>query len=111
MVSMCNHQITDLPIPDTNLYHQISIAENKKAKTAFITPNGLIQFRIMPFGLANVPTTFQRNKNQVTLENSRSFESNRCSYRNGSASFSTQSSPNKGSTNMNGIKNGKFVKQ
>lgn len=41
-------------------YWQIRVAENSHEKTAFVTHDGLFEFRVMPFGLCNAPVTFQR---------------------------------------------------
>ena len=41
-------------------YWQVEVDDESKPKTAFTTHNGLFEFRKMPFGLANAPSTFQR---------------------------------------------------
>ncbi|KAI5626698.1 hypothetical protein C0J50_13742 [Silurus asotus] len=41
-------------------YHQIAVSDRDRAKTAFTTPFGLFEYRRMPFGVCNGPSTFQR---------------------------------------------------
>ena len=41
-------------------YYHISLSENSKAKTAFVTPFGKYQFEAVPFGLAQAPAYFQQ---------------------------------------------------
>lgn len=46
-------------------YWQIPIAEEDKHKTAFITPDGLWEFNVTPFGLKTYPAVIQRCMDQV----------------------------------------------
>src|SRR5215470_8100247 len=41
-------------------YHQIVLSDAAKEKTSFVTKFGTYQFKVMSFGLCNVPATFQR---------------------------------------------------
>ena len=41
-------------------YWQIQMHKTSREKTTFVTMDGLYEFRAMPYGLCNAPTTFQR---------------------------------------------------
>ena len=46
-------------------YNQIKMAEENQGKTVFITSQGLYCYKVMPFGLKNTGTTYQRLVNKM----------------------------------------------
>ena len=47
-------------LDDFQGYHQIPLAAEDQEKTAFVTPVGNYHYKVMPFGLKNVGSTYQR---------------------------------------------------
>ena len=50
----------------TSGYHQILISEEDRPKTAFRTPFGHFQFKVLIEGLTNAPATFQTVMNSIS---------------------------------------------
>ena len=48
-------------------FWQIPVHPNSREKTAFVTPNGLFEFRVLSFGLCNSPAVFQRLMQRVLM--------------------------------------------
>ena len=46
-------------------YYHISLAEDAKKKTAFVTADGKYQWNVVPFGLMTAVSTFQYLMSQV----------------------------------------------
>ena len=46
-------------------FWQIPLTERAKEISGFVTPDGLYQYKVMPFGMKNSPSSFQRLINKV----------------------------------------------
>lgn len=59
----------DLPLRHSCLaYNLIHIPNRDEWKTAFVTPTGHYEYRMMPYGLVNTPSIFQGFMNMVFWE-------------------------------------------
>ena len=68
MYELCNHVrgakiFTKLDLKSE--YNLIRIEEANEWKTAFGTCSGLFEYKVMPFGLASAPATFQNMMNEI----------------------------------------------
>jgi hypothetical protein len=52
----------------TKGYWQIPLDEQTISKSAFITPRGLFEFMVMPFGMKTAPASFQRMMRDNVLQ-------------------------------------------
>ncbi len=48
-----------------NAYHQVSLHQDSRDLTAFVTHDGLYRFTRVPYGLASAPSAFQRMMSQI----------------------------------------------
>ena len=48
-----------------SVYNQIKMEEADQEKTSFVTSQGLFRYKVMPFRLKNVGTTYQRLMNKM----------------------------------------------
>ena len=49
-------------------YHQVPIADEDVPKTAFRTHKGLLEYRVLRFGLTNAPAVFKHEMNKVLAD-------------------------------------------
>ena len=47
-------------------YNQTKLDEADQEKTSFVTSQGLFCYKVMPFGLKNAGTTYQRLMNKMS---------------------------------------------
>ena len=57
------HFISTLDL--TRGYWQVPLTHRAKEKTAFATPDGLFQYKVLPFGMHGAPATFQRMMDKI----------------------------------------------
>ena len=49
-------------------YWQVPLTQRAREIAAFVTPSGLYQYKVMPFGMKNAPATFQRMVNKLVRD-------------------------------------------
>ena len=64
MDSMAQHQLLSF-MDAFSGYNQIQMHEDDQEKTSFVTSQGLFYYKVMPFGLKNAGTTYQRIMNKM----------------------------------------------
>ena len=54
-----------MPLQGVSRYWQVPLTDRAKELLAFVTPQGFYQYYVMPFGMKNAPTIFQRMVNKI----------------------------------------------
>ena len=49
-------------------FFQVPLTQRAREISAFVTPSGLYQYKVMPFGMKNAPATFQRMVNKLVRD-------------------------------------------
>ena len=49
-------------------YWQVPLTQRAREISVFVTPRGLYQYKVMPFGMKNAPATFQRMVNKLVRD-------------------------------------------
>ena len=49
-------------------YWQVPLTQRAREISVFVTPSGLYQYKVMPFGMKNAPATFQRMVNKLVRD-------------------------------------------
>ena len=49
-------------------FWQVPLTDRAKEISAFVTPDGLYQYKVMPFGMKNSPASYQRLTNKVIAD-------------------------------------------
>ena len=49
-------------------YWQVPLTQRAHEISMFVTPSGLYQYKVMPFGMKNAPATFQRMVNKLVRD-------------------------------------------
>ena len=94
---------------------QIPLTEQAKEIPAFVTPDGLYQYKVMPFGMKNAPATFQRMVNYLItdLEGCKAYIDDVLIYSDNHTCCETDSNKPVVSSFVAGLfkTRGKFIKQ
>ncbi|XP_070549445.1 zinc finger protein 862-like [Ptychodera flava] len=66
LIQEYKHLFQDIPTKTNVIYHDVDVRDKRASEIiAFVTPDELFQYKVMPFGMKNSPPTFLRMINDV----------------------------------------------